>query len=248
MRVHQVAGLSPPFLNVCTNHILLAVELGVSSSLPSEKALQKEKAANRPPLFSTALFPPDSAASPSRFNEGIGASPLASPSLATYRAPEEFEAGPSHSSGYFQQENDDDDDIEYDEYNLYFHKPEDSRVGAQGEERDEPRQHADNAQTPTLDLRAEHEDDHPMPGLEQWTDEEFDEQEDDENAMVEFGGPMDEEEDREEVVDLLDRVPGAEEAAVLDDDEIEAGIEDDMEGALEGRSWPRIRDALLIFR
>lgn len=226
------SGTLTSFSNTSNNDVLIAVELGVSSSLPSEKALQK--APNRPPLFSTALLPPDSAASLSRFNEGIGASPPASPSLATYRAPEELEAGPSHSSDYFQQD-DDDDDIEYDEYNLYFHKPEDSRLAAQGEEHDEPVQHADNVQIPALNPRAEHEEDHAMPELEQWTDEEFDEPEEDDNPIVEFGGAMDEE-DREEVVDLLDRVPDAEEMAALEDDEIEAGIEDDMEGALEGRS------------
>ena len=74
------------------------------------------------------------------------------------------------------------------------------------------------------------------PPDEELSDDDMDEPEEDENAIIEFDGPIDEE-DREEEIDVFARVPGIEEpavAAALDDEEIEAGIDDDMEGALEG--------------
>ncbi|KZT70808.1 hypothetical protein DAEQUDRAFT_708092 [Daedalea quercina L-15889] len=72
----------------------------------------------RPPLPSVTLPSPSSGvpASISR-----GATPLASPSLATYRAPEEFEAGPSNLSGYFGRRDSEEEMEEMRaEHNRYF--------------------------------------------------------------------------------------------------------------------------------
>ena len=93
----------------------------------------------RPPLPSTTLPTSDGAIPASPQNLSPAVTPLESPSLATYRAPEEFEAGPSRLAGYF----DGDADIEMDagqedmeaEHGRYFEEPEASAGVEGGSER-----------------------------------------------------------------------------------------------------------------
>ncbi|GBE86611.1 hypothetical protein SCP_0904900 [Sparassis crispa] len=99
----------------------------------------------RPPLPSVTL-PPSLGASPSASaSRSRSDTPPASPSLATYRAPEEFEAGPSKLSGYFHDDTLSENgkaDMEADSQ-LYFANPikqgdaEEEEVDAGGPEADD---------------------------------------------------------------------------------------------------------------
>ncbi|KAJ3557499.1 hypothetical protein NM688_g1443 [Phlebia brevispora] len=188
------------------------------------------KLSNRPPLFNTALFPSTGSASTSRFTESSGTTPLASPSLATYHAPEELEAGPSN---YFNNVDD-----EYDEYNLYFRKPEDIPDHEHDDGAEASTSHSHDHAEGTPEHWAEmDEDDTQMPALAQWTDDdEVDErEEDDENAVEDLDGPLDMNEDREDAdpFNLEARADDIQAADAMNDEDADVGMDDDMEGALE---------------
>ncbi len=208
------------------------------------------KSSSRPPLFSTALFTPAEPGSPPQIlpQPSRGNTPLASPHLATYRAPEEFEAGPSNL-GYFQdhraeeqveeEESKQTDGINEEEWETYFREatPEEAaQVARKEEEANAPQDVEENEGEVDVDVE--------MPALQQWTDEEEDGEEDEEedgpDAVVDFEAPApdvpDENDDRlEEVREEVMPVANGPDAEALDlNDELEGGMEDDMEGALEG--------------
>lgn len=193
----------------------------------------------RPPLFSTALLPSRDSISSSRLSESRsrGSTPLASPSLATYCAPEELNVG-SSSQGYFNQNEqldhghaDAKPGFPLPEYDRYFQEPSSSRQ-------------AEPSTTPTRQDSLE------MPPLEPMADRESDEEWDfGEDEETRIGArqpppppfdPMDPFRDDIEAVDGEDeqgddmREPDGEARGDFNDgEEGEIGMEDDMEGALE---------------
>lgn len=226
------------------------VSPNVSPTLPQTPSRQ-----GRPPLFSTAQFPDKEGAPSPRLLNSHGQTPLASPSLATYRAPEEFEAGPSNPTGYFPRPTTSSGDPDGglssalkgadEEYEKYFplRRPGSSQGATYAASDEEP-----------SDERDEDSDD--MPPLSTWTDDEMEdgdgERDDDANPPIlgpfpdPFGDPEPVDADaevgvegdqpeglREINMDVFQDVQGA--ADDLNDD-MEAGMEDDMEGALEGES------------
>ena len=217
---------------------------GTKANQPTQDVPQTPQTPSkqRPPLFSTALIPSRDSISSSRPSESRsrGGTPLASPSLATYCAPEELNAG-SSSQGYFNRN--ERGDHEYadggvgepgfplPDYDKYFQEPSSSRQ-------------AEPSTTPARQDSLE------MPALEPMADRESDEEWD-------FGG--DDEVGREarqppprfdpaaqfrDVVEAMDvedeqgddmREPDGEGRGDFNDgEEGEIGMEDDMEGALEG--------------
>lgn len=228
---------------------------------------KKTPTLNRPPLFSTAFFPEDPVLTPSLRPDA----PLASPSLATYHAPEEFSggAGPSDTTNYFRQEQTNDDDVEgrqrdvaeadedkqeqdvlnRAEYATYFKQAEPSSAENDNVKTDSDSQHED--ETPTPNIQSESDDDGQMPELKDWTDDEFDEPEPEHDerehahALHELPAPP------QHGVIVGDQGPDAavfndnDEAGrngenmdmpggdALNDDDMDAGMDDDMEGALE---------------
>jgi E3 ubiquitin-protein ligase MARCH6 len=204
------------------------------------------KVNGRPPLFSTVLFSPAESGSPHQMlaRPSRGNTPLASPSLATYRAPEEFEAGPSNT-GYFPQYGNVVDsqpsqpgDLLEEDWDIFFRDP--SPVNS-------PHPSANESGVPVDVDEGDQSGDIEMPGLQLWTDEEElddDEEEDGPDALVDFDAPradlrLDEDEQLGEA-----REPGMAAGQGAGDDNIElaeladeldAGVEDDMEGALEGK-------------
>ena len=232
---------------------------------------------NRPPLYSTAFFTPDGASPSHLSSPGEVAAvhtPLQSPSLATYHAPEELQAGPS---SYFQPSNPVDDDAEYEDYALYFREantrpsePSDGhstsgssysvRPGTPADESYDPEDFPlpvpmgntpPVAEIPGLLEEEEEEDDMPMPALANWTDDDFDEleldDEPEENPMNDpepalAQGPAVDEVINDPFGDERERGPAGEDVQVADglnDEDLDAGMDDDMEGALEG-ACPRL--------
>ncbi|KAI0685903.1 hypothetical protein BC835DRAFT_1523256 [Cytidiella melzeri] len=202
------------------------------------------KSNGRPPLFSTALFTPAEPGSPPKIfpQPSRGHTPLGSPSMATYRAPEEFEAGPS-DSGYFPEspadkKNADEDHTDNElieaDWDIYFRdpSPDDTDQAA-----------ADEPAAPVDVVEEDKDGDIEMPGLQQWTDEEEpddDEEEDGPDHVVEFEAPRNDariEDDDREVRDragegVVAAAPIADADALDLNEEIEAGMEDDMEDIL----------------
>ncbi|KII87240.1 hypothetical protein PLICRDRAFT_93037 [Plicaturopsis crispa FD-325 SS-3] len=187
----------------------------------------------RPPLPTTALTPPlRGSAAASRIH-----SPMASPSLATYRAPEELEAGPSRFSGYFDQDehdpadgsNDDEieevlgsSDIDADMDMLAEHERYFQEVGDDSDGDVAARTYAD-----VLDFDDEEED--------KATDgsERFDDDGDMDDEPFDEDDPNDDDGDRRvEGVAQGAPVPPDQAAQDLDDD-LDGNVEDDMEGAME---------------
>ena len=85
-----------PSLNASVAEKLFAEKSTTPSGSPS--------ALRRPPLLTT-IFPSPAGTPPAvGSSRSTGPTPLASPNLATYRAPEELEGGPSRLTGYFDQE------------------------------------------------------------------------------------------------------------------------------------------------
>ncbi|KAI0085732.1 hypothetical protein BDY19DRAFT_964078 [Irpex rosettiformis] len=204
----------------------------------------------RPPLFSTALFAPaESGSQPQIFPQtSHGNTPLASPSLATYRAPEEFEAGPSNI-GYFPDDRaevlfkDEDaqtNELDEEEWETYFREPS-SEERAQIIREEEALAPQDIEQGEEEEDRALDADpDAEMPALQHWTDDEdFEEDEDEDGAdvVVELEAPAPEPlvEDEELGQVQEDAVAAANGGDVDDVDlnmEFEGGMEDDMEDIL----------------
>ncbi|GJE91239.1 hypothetical protein PsYK624_073880 [Phanerochaete sordida] len=199
----------------------------------------------RPPLFSTAVLPDRDDMSPSPLSTSSRSrTPLASPSLATYRAPEELDAGPSKLAGYFTRHEPEDEEAPAGdsgsterEYKSYFREPEDDE--------DHP---SDKGKAPVraapLETRQESESDHEMPGLAQMTDPESDEGEELEERHVEVHIPdadafhhfdADDEAGDGEDEQLMDLREALAEPRpdFPDGEEADVGMEDDMEGALE---------------
>lgn len=217
----------------------------VSPTLPQTPSRQ-----GRPPLFSTAQFPNEEGAPSPRLLSSRGQTPLASPNLATYRAPEEFEAGPSNITGYFPKPTTSNGDAEGalssalkgadEEYEKYFplRRPGSSQGATYAASDEEP-----------FDERDEDSDD--MPPLSTWTDDEMEdgdgEHDDDADAPVlapfpdPLGGPEPLDPDVEAEAEG-DRPEGFQEGNMdqeaVDDlnDDMDAAMEDDMEGAMEGES------------
>ncbi|THH00644.1 hypothetical protein EW026_g1929 [Hermanssonia centrifuga] len=153
-------------------------------------------------------------------------------SSAIYRAPEELEAGSSNLSGYFRQDSPDDasaaDLIEDEDY-VYFRDVEPFST------HESPTEVAPNAEDTEVE----------MPGLQQWTDDEFEEPEDGDNIAVVFDGPADGPVEPNDADDQLplgndrgrDRPEQQQDMNVVvdlnDNDDMEGGMDEDMEGALE---------------
>ncbi|KAH7924153.1 hypothetical protein BV22DRAFT_1091457 [Leucogyrophana mollusca] len=171
------------------------------------------------------------------------AAPLASPSLTTYRAPEELEPGPSRPNGYFDRKKRARDESE-DEYNHFFRDPPDTHKPTENGHDDAAAvegnrfigdQEMDLAQDPENAAREV---------------EEVEEDEDEEEEMIDpewEGEPEQEEEEEEEedddeaelnVVDPAQFPPQAQLQAAIEqaaqvNDELEGGVEDDMDGIME---------------
>ncbi|KAH9933406.1 uncharacterized protein B0H18DRAFT_1196777 [Fomitopsis serialis] len=180
----------------------------------------------RPPLPSVTLPSPSSGVPPSASASiSRGATPLASPSLATYSAPEEFEAGPSNPAEYFGRSPSDEEMRT--EHSRYFVTEEDEGFGAELEEDGEGTEHADDdwsevRENGEVDMHP-HEDDNGQP-LQLRPDE----------APAQ---PALNPEDARRAVDAV-----AEIGARLDElnqqleaiqENLDENIEDDMDGALE---------------
>lgn len=178
----------------------------------------------RPSLPTSSL---SGSSSPARsVGKSRAQTPSGSPSLATYRAPEELEAGPSvaTSSKSFYEEPEQNGDLDDDaltmreSYDQYFGDP--SRTEAEDETEDEDAtvvEHNPERLPPT-----------------QWSDEEFEEEEDDD---AQFGEEPDEDRPEEAEPPVNgprdQQQPPREEAEIIDPEE-EVNLEDDMDGALEG--------------
>ncbi|KAI0788709.1 hypothetical protein C8Q75DRAFT_879244 [Abortiporus biennis] len=217
--------------------------VGASSAGPSSSASDSSGhvAIRRPPLPSITL-PPDSGFTSPSTRSSTKTSPLASPSLATYHAPEELEPGPSDLSGYFKPivkrepelgqdaDSEMDDEAMRKEHEFFFHDP-GADADAEESEGDE-----DEEQTMVDDTR----DDGDAPVLP-WSDEDFEEEEDeDEELVVRFDDVEGVEEDEGELNegqidglgDQQQQQPRLDMDA-LDPEDLDANMEDDMDGALE---------------
>ncbi|KAF9244135.1 hypothetical protein BU15DRAFT_86088 [Melanogaster broomeanus] len=195
----------------------------------------------RPPM-STSTVNTEGDSSPNKLQPVSPSGPLASPSLATYVAPEELEAGSSSApTGYFDGKKRARDSAE-DEFQHYFHDPEPARLDdndnddkGHGEAPREDR-NLDGVGRPR-EAPAEDGDDDEEEGEEEW-DRDF------------WDADADREEDEDEGDDGMDfdnlnipnrpgpQPPQAQIQAAVEQlnegvDDLEAGVEDDMEGALE---------------
>ncbi|KZT09822.1 uncharacterized protein LAESUDRAFT_694262 [Laetiporus sulphureus 93-53] len=193
---------------------------GETSSLP---ALQSEPSGSlrRPPLPSVTLPPSSGASSAAGIARSRVTTPLASPNLATYRPPEEFEAGPSTFSGYFEGEGhmqDEIDDMET-EHTRYFAEPDEDDA-----EDDEER-----------DVGGAEENDEEF---DHWSDDDVrDAEEDDaqrDRIVLRVQGPNDLRDDAANGAALpaMENVNG-DGRPPEQLDEMDVNLEDDMDGALE---------------
>lgn len=220
----------------------------IPSTVSEAPSTPQTPSRQRPPLFSTAILPDRDDLSPSPMSTSSrGRTPLASPSLATYRAPEELEAGPSEPPEYFAAHQEEEEDFPAGdsgsterEYDTYFRDPEDEGSHGSGKGK------APAIQATPLRARHDSESDHDMPGLAQMTDAESDdgeELEEGRHAQVHIPdpepfNPFDAEDeaadgDDEQLMDIREALaePRPE---FPDPEEGDVGMEDDMEGALEG--------------
>lgn len=190
----------------------------------------------RPPLPSVTLPPSSGASPPNSVTRSSGHTPLTSPSLATYQAPEEFEAGPSNLADYFNEDNHSDGvRAETDpEFHKYFM---DLDEGAEDEDAEPEMDEADHYH---------------------WSEEELRDDDDDDFDHVEAAGAIVQleqpdgrpREDRlvaGEAVAQQVRAPANENRPPEQNDELDANIEDDMDGALEGNiyymvSWTQLME------
>lgn len=211
----------------------------------------------RPPLFSTALFPDRDDLSPSRLSSSSrsrGTTPLESPSLATYCAPEELGVGSSGLSDYFPRKPDGSESQQLDrdsgstarEYDTYFREA-DEQVATTSEASGS----SDGDFVKVLPIgRKESQDSEDMPALAQMTDpesdddaEELEDEAQDRPADVEFDLFPDDfaehdhaDEAEDDQLDDLPPLADLQPVDPIDADEADIGMEDDMEGALEGGS------------
>lgn len=230
---------------------------GIPSLSPSvaEKIFAANSAApsspiRRPPMPSTTLPTPNGAgASTPPLTIGPTRSgartPLASPSLATYRAPEELGAGPSTLAGYFDQEGLTEEELKI-EHDMYFRALEDETGPSQNENVSGFPQTSDSRDSEEEDDsdEDEEEEDYEHVVADDEEDDEEDENADDVDALdfnedADWDDEDDQEEDEGE--DELRRVdagvqpapgPPVPEAADANED-LEGNVEDDMEGAME---------------
>ncbi|CAL1715156.1 unnamed protein product [Somion occarium] len=210
---------------------------------------QASQTLRRPPMPSISL-PPSALNSPSIAPKSRGPTPISSPSLATYSAPEEFEAGPSTLSEYFKKEDyviPEDSEETKREHDRYFREPE------AGEEVHSAVPEGKEDETTEVDSRDSSHDTIVAP---QWSDDEYEEEEEEDNedhedALVPFGEPLpDENEELWRAAGLVVGDRNADRDAEgdgerdangelradgepLDAEEMDANIEDDMDGALE---------------
>lgn len=256
---------------------------------PSSASSLARSGARRPPLPTSSLVSPRVPSSNSLSPEGS----LDSPSLATYRAPEELdnnEAGPSSLASYFEQDEekskdengeegsgfavedeDRDEGLSIDEFNRYF--AQESEAGSSG---------PNAGLLPLSDSESDGEDDENKAEDEDEYEDEDEDGSDDEYDMVPSDGPDDDDDEEDEEDDGEDDDEGREfirgalfandleawnAAGVQGDeappngvalipggpaagegqgpvdggvpldlnDELEGNVEDDMEGAMEGR-------------
>ncbi|KIJ65205.1 hypothetical protein HYDPIDRAFT_175219 [Hydnomerulius pinastri MD-312] len=212
------------------------------SSSPSSGAMHVpiSPTLRRPPMPNTVNAADDS--SPSKLQPAFPSGPLASPSLATYVAPEELEAGSSSATGYFEGKKRARAEMEEteEEFRRYFPMPIDdgpnhgALPGAAGVMplRGVEAGAAREAIVEEEDQDQEDEEGEDPRDRDPWDmDMDRDEDEDEDDDALEFGG-----------LNIPNR-PGAQvqqaqiQAAVeqLNEvgDDLEGGVEDDMEGALE---------------
>lgn len=193
----------------------------------------------RPPLPSVTLPSPSSGIPPSASTSiSRGPTPLGSPSLATYSAPEEFEAGPSNLSGYFGRRTSDAEMLEMRaEHDRYFATEEEA---TEIEDDEEGTERADgpwagSQENLHIDIPAEQEE-----GAE--------------GVQQPAGNGLDQPA-RMVIADMQRMVDEARNLGVrLDDlnqqldvlqENIDENVEDDMDGALEGQYWPLIHRMML---
>jgi E3 ubiquitin-protein ligase MARCH6 len=180
-----------------------AVDTASSPSTPTTPSSLSIPMPRRPPLPTMTLPAADGPTTPpiASLSRSVTHTPLASPSLATYRAPEELEAGPSRlASEYFNQADSSPDTVDWDEADL-----------SQGSMEDE---HALYFQEPDVD--EEHENEGQAGALAELlafdsgddTEEAFD---DDEDAEEDSAGPYveaddedEEEQENEEIFDFVE--------------------------------------------
>lgn len=221
----------------------------------------------RPPLFSTALFNSSEPGSPPHIlpQPSHGNTPLASPSLATYRAPEEFEAGPSNA-GYFQNHEAEEHDrnevkqeslSDSEEWATYFREPRPGELPpiVINQElhlpRDVKEEEVEEEEVEEEEVKEE-EVDEEMPPLQNWSDEEdaedAEEEEDNEDMVVDLPAPQPlAPVEQEELNEAQEGVGANADADAIDmNEELEAGMEDDMEGALEGETI-MVRESVLMY-
>ncbi|PIL24929.1 hypothetical protein GSI_12816 [Ganoderma sinense ZZ0214-1] len=201
----------------------------------------------RPPL-PTMTLPPSPI--PSISVEVVrGATPLESPSLATYRAPEELDADAAADRDYFVH--DDDDDLQQDqlldheqteeEHAYYFRDPSENDTDFDTDEEEEARARVQQ-DVEAQRVRAQE--------MAEMADEELDMDDEGEIDMDDLqwtdDDPLHEDDDDEEgeggqgVVQIREELPGPfaggqppEPPLPQDDFDAEVNIEDDMDGALE---------------
>jgi E3 ubiquitin-protein ligase MARCH6 len=208
----------------------------------------------RPPLPSTTLPNVAGTSSPplavGRTASGAQ-TPLASPSLATYRAPEELEAGPSTLASYFNQERLTEEDIRV-EHNMYFRTPGDEAEPSQLDDIPALERISDEGESEegnsNYDLEEDEDDDYEHVLAEDDDDDDDDDEEEDdgeedgdaleldgEGGWEDDGdqGQEDEEEQRQQFQLQPAQGPRAPNEAPEANDDGEANAEDDMEGAME---------------
>ncbi|KAH7910305.1 hypothetical protein BJ138DRAFT_1009132 [Hygrophoropsis aurantiaca] len=216
----------------------LESDLGETSNDPVFPMELNKSTNNFDDAYSEEDFPRD-------INEPIAravypAAPPISPSLATYRAPEELEAGPSAPNGYFDRRKRTREETE-DEYQHYFRPAnyqaaDDEPAVAGVEGGNQPQAMQDVREPPNIQENIEEEEEE---------EEEAEDDEDEEGEMpdaewdVEVEQEEDEEEDAElDVADANQPLPQNELQAAMEqaaqlNDELEGGVEDDMDGIME---------------
>lgn len=193
-----------------------------SSSVPDTS-----KALRRPPLPSVTLPSPSAGLPPSTSTSiSWGPTPIASPSLATYSAPEEFEAGPSNLSGYFGRKTSDAEMRK--EHDRYFAEEEAAEMGDDTEREDGPRE--DSQYHLEIDVPAGQEAG--AEGVQQPAG----------NAPEQPAGLLpalaDMQRIADEARDLGVRLEDLNQQLEVLQGDLDENMEDDMDGALEGQYQP----------
>lgn len=161
---------------------------------------------------------------------GTTSNPPTSPSLTTYRPPEEFEAVPSsyfHNEAPLQDKSLDSDDTSPEDMDYYFRELSpvpSSTATAQGTAQVEQHAEEDDSDSPPAQPFSEAED------IEDEEDAGVPENEDDDPppdpAAIPIGGALLGQQDQQQ--------PARVDADPMDQEEMDAAMDDDMDGALEG--------------